>query len=147
MSADSKGRILVLVSGSGLPRRRALAQLGLPKTTYYRWLTRQSEGRLEDRKGGSRIPWNRRQPIEDEIVLSLARASPELSARQLAFTLTDTRGIYLSESTVYRILRREGLIKPAEVVGFKAGKESFRGRTERRGDRTSSGRRIAPISK
>jgi transposase InsO family protein len=126
VSADSKGRILALVSGSGLPRRRALAQLGLPKSTYYRWLTRQGEGRLEDRKGGSRIPWNRHQPVEEEIVLSLARASPELSARQLAFALTDTRGNYLSESTVYRILRREGLIKPAEVVGFKAGKEYHR---------------------
>ncbi len=81
MSAADKDRILALVSESGLPRRRALAQLGLPKSTYYRWLTRQSEGRLEDRKGGSRIPWNRRQPVEEEIVLSLARASPELSAR------------------------------------------------------------------
>ncbi len=31
--------------------------------------------------------------------------------------------MYVSESTVFRILKREGLIKPAEVVGFKAGKE------------------------
>jgi transposase InsO family protein len=100
--------------------------LGLPKSTYYRWLARQAEGRLEDRKGGSRIPWNRLQPEEMERVLSLAWASPELSPRQLALTLTDTRGTYISESTVYRILKREGLIKPAEVVGFKAGKEYHR---------------------
>jgi transposase InsO family protein len=97
--------------------------LGLPKSTYYRWLGRQAEGSLEDRKGGSLVPWNRLQPEEMERVLSLARASPQLSPRQLALTLTDTRGTYISESTVYRVLKREGLIKPAEVVGWKANKE------------------------
>lgn len=35
-------------------------------------------------------------------------------------------GLYVSESTVYRILKREGLIKAAEVVAFKAGKEYHR---------------------
>lgn len=29
----------------------------------------------------------------------------------------------MSESTVYRVLKRTGLVKPAEVVGFAAGKE------------------------
>lgn len=72
------------------------------------------------------MPWNKLQPEETERVLSLARASPELSPRQLALTLTDTRGTYISESTAYRVLKREGLIKPAEVVGFKAGKEYHR---------------------
>ncbi|MFC1962740.1 helix-turn-helix domain-containing protein [Chloroflexota bacterium] len=123
MSAANKGRILALVAGSGLPIRRALAQLGLPKSTYYCWLGRQTEGRLQDRKGGSPVPWNKLQPEEAERVLSLARASPELSPRQLALTLTDTRGTYISKSTVYRVLKREGLIKSADVVGFKAGKE------------------------
>ena len=37
--------------------------------------------------------------------------------------VTDFDGMYVSESTVFRILKREGLIKSAEVVGFKAGKE------------------------
>jgi putative transposase len=126
VSAASKGRILALVAGSGLPRRRALAQLGIPKSTYYRWLSRRSEGRLQDKKGGSPVPWNKLQPEERERILSLAMASPEMSPRQLALTLTDTRGAYVSESTVYRILKREGLIKPAEVVGFKADKEYHR---------------------
>lgn len=109
-----------------MPRRRALAQLGLPKSTYYRWLRRQAEGRLHDRKGGSPTPWNKLRAEEEEKVLILARASPELSARQLALRVVDTEGVYLSESTVYRVLKREGLIKPAEVVGFKAGKEYHR---------------------
>jgi transposase len=76
-----------------LPRRQALAHLGLPKSTYYRWLGRQAKERLENRKGGSHLPWNKLQPTEEAMILSLARASPELSPRQLAFTLIDTRGI------------------------------------------------------
>jgi len=126
VSAQEKREILTLVADSGLPRRRALAQLGLPKSTYYRWRKRQAEGRLHDRKGGSPTPWNKLRAEEEEKVLILARASPELSARQLALRVVDTEGVYLSESTVYRVLKREGLIKPAEVVGFKAGKEYHR---------------------
>jgi putative transposase len=123
VSAQGKREILALVSGSGLPRRRALVQLGLPKSTYYRWLRRQTEGRLQDMKGGSPLPWNRLRPEEEDKILIQARASPELSARQLALKLVDSEGLYVSESTVFRILKREGLIKPAEIIGFKAGKE------------------------
>ena len=126
MSAAEKKEILTLVAESELPRRRALAQLGLAKSTYYRWLRRQAQGRLQDRKGGSPVPWNKLKPEEKSRVLTLARASPELSARQIALRMVDLEGLYVSESTVFRILKREGLIKPAEIVGFKAGKEYHR---------------------
>ena len=123
MSAEGKAEIIALVSQSGLSRSRALAQLRLPRSTYYRWLKRLSEGRLKDRKGGSPIPWNKIRPDEEGRILTEARDSPELSCRQLAWKLTDHGNTYISESTVYRILRREGLIKPAEIIGFKANKE------------------------
>lgn len=117
---------MALVAESGLPRRRALVQLGLPKSTYYRWLKWRTEGRLKDNKGGSSLPWNKLRPEEESKIVTLARESPELSARQLALTLVDSEGWYVSESTVFRILKREGLIKPAEIVGFQAGKEYHR---------------------
>ena len=126
MGGQEKSEILALVADSGLPRRKALAELRLPKSTYYRWLKRQAEGRLDDRKGGSPRPWNKLRPGEEESILAQARASPELSARQLALMIVDTDGLHVSESTVFRVLRREGLIKPAEIVGFKAGKEYHR---------------------
>jgi len=126
VDAVEKRKILALVADSGLPRRRALAQLRLPKSTYYRWLMRQTEGKLRDKRGGSPVPWNKIRPEEKVKILAQARASPELSARQLALRTVDSEGLYASESTVFRILRREGLIKPAEVVGFKAGKEYHR---------------------
>jgi putative transposase len=126
MSPASKAEIIDLVAKSGLPCSRALAQLRFPRSTYYRWLKRLSGNQLQDKKGGSPIPWNRIRPEESDRILAEARASPELSCRQLAFSLTDNAGIYLSESTIYRILKREGLIKPAEIIGFKAAKEYHR---------------------
>jgi putative transposase len=126
VSAVEKSEILALVADSGLPRRKALEHLGLPRSTYYRWLKRQSEGRLQDKKGGSPLPWNRLKPAEEAEILATARASPELSCRQLAWQLVDNERWYVSESTVFRILKREGLVKPAEVIGFKAGKEYHR---------------------
>jgi putative transposase len=126
VSAVEKRKILALVADSGLPRRKALEHLGLPRSTYYRWLKRQSEGSLQDKKGGSAIPWNKLKPEEEAKILATARASPELSCRQLALEMVDSERWYVSESTVFRILKREGLVKPAEVVGFKAGKEYHR---------------------
>jgi hypothetical protein len=69
------------------------------------------------------LPWNRLRPEEEAVILAQARVSPELSPRQLALRITDSEGFYVSESTVYRILKREELIKSAEVVGFKAARE------------------------
>ena len=121
-----KEEILGVVAASGLPIRHVLAKLGLPKTTYYRWLRRQREGRLEDKRGGSKRSWNKLRPQEEQMILLGARETPELSPRQLALRITDTGGFYVSESTVYRILKREGLIKASEVVGFQAAKEYHR---------------------
>ena len=60
------------------------------------------------------------------MVIDQAKASPELSLRQLALRLVDKYGCWVSESTVYRILRREGLVKRAEVKGFATDKEYYR---------------------
>jgi len=76
------------------------------------------------------VPWNKIRPEEAAKILIGARASPELSCRQLALSITDSSEVYVSESTVYRVLKREGLIKPAEIIGFKAAKE-YRHKTNR----------------
>jgi len=81
VSAKEKAEILSVVAHSGLPRVKALEKLGLPRSTYYRWLARQAEGRLGDKRGGSKVPWNRVSPEEEANVLAEARASPELSCR------------------------------------------------------------------
>jgi transposase InsO family protein len=123
MAANQKAEILNLVANSGLSTTGALSRLGIAKSTYYRWRQRQAEGILEDRRGGSKRPWNHLAAEEEAAILAQAREHPELSPRQLAFHITDSQGFFVSESSVYRLLKREGLVKAAQLVGFKAEKE------------------------
>ena len=97
-------------------------ELGIPRSTYYRWRREQQGLGLTSRSGGRRRPWNRLTPDEDGKILAAALETPELSSRQLAARITDNAGFAVSESTVYRILCREGLVKRLEVQ-LAAGKE------------------------
>ena len=110
MSGAEKAEVLNKVASSGLPKRRVLGGLGVPRSTYYRWLRRKEQQGLDDDAGGGKPPWNRASQ-EVDCVLSAAREMPELSCRQLAAWITDNQGFSVSESTVYRILRREGLVR------------------------------------
>ena len=126
MSASEKTTVLARVASSTLPKRQVLKDLGVPKSTYYRWLTREQRCQgLENQPGGGLAPWNRLSQPEEQAVLTVARRAPELSCRQLAAWITDNQGFSVSESTVYRILRREGLVKSPEMQ-LKAGKEYHR---------------------
>ena len=49
MSAVEKATVLASVAASPLAKRRVLRDLGVPKSTYYRWLMRQQHQQgLED---------------------------------------------------------------------------------------------------
>jgi len=109
MSAGDKAIILARVENKSRGKRQALVALGIPKSSYYRWRQGQPDS------GNRKRPWNRITPEEEDKVLAVARESPELSSRQLAAWITDNAGFAISESTVYRILRREGLVKRQET--------------------------------
>ena len=125
MSGAEKAGVLDKVASSGLPKRRILGGLGVPRSTYCRWLRRKEQQGLEDDVGGGNPPWNKLTSQEIDYVLSAAREMPELSCRQLAAWTTDNQGFSVSESTVYRILRREGLVNRAGML-LAAGKEYHR---------------------
>ena len=113
MSAQEKSEVLTRVEETRWGKRRLLAQLQVPKSTYYRWRARELEGKQDSANAGIRAPWNRLSLPEEAAVLTAARESPEWSSRQLATWITDHLGLSVGESTVYRLLKREGLVKPA----------------------------------
>jgi len=122
MSAVEKAVILARVETVVGRKRQALAELGIPRSTYYRWWQEQQGQGMEIHSREKRRSWNQLTPEEDRKILVVAREAPELSSRQLAAWITDNTGFAVSESTVYRILRREGLVKRS-VVQLVAGKE------------------------
>jgi len=112
MSAVDKAIILAQVENKFRGKRQALMALGIPKSSYYRW--RRCDG-LESHSGDRGRPWNRITPEEEGKILAVAREYTELSSRQLAAWITDNAEFAVSESTVYRLLRREGLVKRQET--------------------------------
>ena len=129
--ASEKLEIIRLVERSHLPVRRTLDKLGIPSTTFYKWYARYralGEAGLEDRSSGPGRVWNR---IPDEIrrqIIELALERPELSPRELAVTFTDAKGYFISEASVYRLLKAHDLITSPAFVVIKAA-DAFKDQT------------------
>ncbi len=119
-SGAQKMEMIRLVEQSDLSVRSTLRQLGIAASTFYGWYQRYLDGgpeALEDRKPRPRARWNKiGQEIRQQVV-DLALEKTELSARELACRFTDERRYFLSESSVYRILKAYDLItSPAYVL-------------------------------
>lgn len=129
--ATEKLEIIRLVEQSHLPAKKTLDTLGIPRTTFYRWCDRYQRGgldALEDRSPKPGHVWNR---IPDEIrqkIVELALDVPELTPRELAVRFTDTQSYYVSESSVYRLLKACDLITSPAFAVIKAADE-FRDKT------------------
>jgi len=123
MSAWEKAIILAKVESQLRAKRRTLMVLGIARSSYYRW----RQGRCDSPKRCR--PWNRITPQEEEKILAVAREHPELSSRQLSAWITDNEGFAVSESTVFRILKREGLVKRQELQPMAA--KEYRIKTKR----------------
>ncbi len=121
--ASEKLEIIRTVEQSSLGVRRTLQQVGIPRSTFYNWYDHYvSEGfdGLEDKKPDPGPVWNKvSEEITDQLV-KLALAEPDLSARELAVQFTEQKQYYLSESTVYRILKRYDLITAPAFIVLKA---------------------------
>ena len=124
--ASEKLEIIRLVEQSHLSVRRTLDKLGIPKTTFYRWYDRYLAfglSGLEDRSSGPGRVWNRIPDDVREQIVDLALEEPELSPRELAVTFTDTKGYFVSEASVYRLLKAHDLITSPAFVVIKAADE------------------------
>ena len=120
--AQLKAEVLQIVERSPLPVRQTLQELQIAPSTYYRWKSRYRDkgfNGLVDRPPEPRRVWNRLATKQRRYVVRYALEHPSLSPREVATTLVDEQVMYVSESTVYRILKEAGLIKPPETKGFQ----------------------------
>jgi putative transposase len=122
-SASEKREIIRLVEESSLSVKQTLAELDIPRSTFYRWYERYLEAGAEgltDRSSQPRQFWNRIPQGVREHVVQVALEQPELSPRELAWHITDTEEYFLSESSVYRILKAYDLVTSPAFILLKA---------------------------
>lgn len=131
--ASEKLEIIRTVEQSHLSAKRTLDQLGIPRRTFYRWYDRYLEGgpeALEDRPSAPSRVWNRIPAGIHDQIIELALEQSELSPRELAVRFTDGQRYFVSESTVYRLLKAHDLITSPAYVVIKAA-DQFHTKTTR----------------
>jgi transposase InsO family protein len=124
--ASEKLEIIRLVEQSPLPVKRTLEKLGIPSATFYRWYDLYQTGgpeALNDRSPRPDRVWNRIPDDVRERIRKLALEEPALSPRELAVRFTDTESYFVSEATVYRLLKALDLIASPAFIVMKAAEE------------------------
>jgi transposase InsO family protein len=122
-SASEKHEIIRLVEHSSLPAKRTLVQLGIPKSTFYVWYDRYRTGGVEALEDGTPSPrrsWNKIPDEIGEAIVDLALKEPNLSPRELAVSFTDVKKYFVSEASVYRLLKARDLITSPAFILMKA---------------------------
>jgi putative transposase len=125
-SASAKTEIIRLVEQSHLPTRRTLEKLGIPRSSFYRWYDRHQRGgpeALADRPSRPDRVWNRIPETIRSQIVDLALVQPELSPRELAVRFTDEEKYFVSEASVYRLLKAHDLIASPAYIVIKAAEE------------------------
>ena len=118
VAASDKAEFIELVEQSHLPAKRTLDKIGIPRAAFYRWYDRYRGGgpeALADHRSRPDRVWNR---IPDDVrgqIIDLALKAPELSPREVAVRFTDEKTYFVSEATVYRLLKAHDM-PPARVM-------------------------------
>lgn len=105
----------------GMTVQKACEVLKLPRVTFYQWRggRKSEELTLSDLTPmviERRVSPQRITEVEREAIVEAAQdeAKVDLHHRKLAHTLGREEGVYVSESTVLRVLKEEGLVAPRE---------------------------------
>jgi transposase InsO family protein len=96
-----------------------LNQLGVLGATYYRWVRRREEDRLEDKivVPQRRVPPP--TPQEIDLVCGYALRYPKMGYKRLTFQMIDEDVAYLKPYQVYQILSHHNLLRHKEEQGEK----------------------------
>lgn len=128
---SEKLEIIKLVEQSHLSAKQTLEKLDIPRSTFYRWYDLYQTGgvdALEDKAPMPARVWNRIPDDIREQIVDLALNEPELSPRELAVRFTDQQQYFVSEASVYRLLKSHDLITSPAFIVMKAADE-FRDKT------------------
>lgn len=112
-SQPEKMEIMRMVEESNLSARRTLRQIDISRSTFYVWYKQYQEDGYEGLAPKQRTPyqfWNAIPEWEKQRVVGVAREYPEKSCREVTFHITDKEGYFISESSVYRILKAHDLL-------------------------------------
>ena len=124
--ASENIEIIRIVEQSPLSARRTLDQIGVPRATFYRWYDQyQTVGpeALEDRSSQAGRIWNRIPDAARDRIIERALEQSELSPRELAVRFSDAQGYFVSEASVYRLLKAHDLITSPAFIVMKAANE------------------------
>jgi transposase len=131
LSTSEKQEIIRIVERSELGVNRTLKELGIHKSTFYKWyriyLSKGMDGLQPQSK--TRRQWNSIPEPQKQLVVEVALEHTELSPRELSVKITDEQRIFISESSVYRILKEKGLITTPAFILLSASNE-FKNKTQ-----------------
>lgn len=125
-TASEKQEIIHIVDRSEIGVNKTLKEIGLNKSTFYNWYKAYSDFGIDGLAPNQRCSnrqWNTIPQEQKNLVIELALEFPHLSSRELAFKLTDEQQIFISESSVYRILKARGLITAPAHIFLSAADE------------------------
>ena len=130
-TVSEKQEIIHMVVRSEIGVNRTLREIGLNKSTFYNWYNAYTEKGVEGLLPNKRCvnrQWNSIPQQQKNLVVKLALDYPQLSSRELAYKITDEQQVFMSESSVYRILKSRGLITaPAHI--FLSAADEFTSKT------------------
>ena len=133
LNQQEKYEIILLVERSEVGVSRTLKELGIHKSTFYGWYNDYLEhgyDGLATKPGRRNQYWNQIPEEEKQRVIETALEHPEKSSREVACYITDVYKRFVSESSVYRILKDKGLLSiPAFTINTAS--DSFKDKTVR----------------
>jgi putative transposase len=132
-SQSEKMEMIRMVEESNLSVRKTLEEMDVPRSSFYHWYRRYLEqgydGLRARSKRGLQI-WNVIPAWEKQRVVEVAREYPEKSCREIACQITDHQGYFISESSVYRILKAHNLVT-SPAYSLISAKDKFEHPTSR----------------
>jgi len=109
MSRNEKMKFIRLIEGCEFSVSDALPRYHIPRSTHYRWKRKYGTMGINGLKDNKPLPlrvWNSLPDEQIDKILEYATVYPEYSSREISLHITDNEGFSVSESTVYRVLKK-----------------------------------------